>query len=41
MRMPLNLVLLIIGLSLLVRVTGYYPAKKAKTISALDAIRYE
>jgi ABC-type antimicrobial peptide transport system permease subunit len=40
--MPPTMILFIIGLSLLVSfVTGYYPAKRAKTISALNAIRYE
>jgi ABC-type antimicrobial peptide transport system permease subunit len=39
---PLNFILLVFGLSLIVgTVTGIYPARRARKISALDAIRYE
>ena len=39
---PASLILAVIILSLAVGViTGYYPAKRATKISALDALRYE
>lgn len=39
---PFSLVLLVIALSVIVGlITGIYPAKRAKRISALDAMRYE
>jgi len=39
---PLMLVLFVVGLSLIVGIfTGYYPAKRATKISALNALRYE
>lgn len=39
---PLRFLLMVIGLSLLVGVvTGYYPARRSRRISALNALRYE
>lgn len=39
---PLMLVVFVVGLSLVVGIfTGYYPAKRATKISALNALRYE
>lgn len=41
-HIPLMLVLFVVGLSLVVGIfTGYYPAKRATKISALNALRYE